>query len=47
MRLYEQCRQGLDEAAQMGVSEDFFKIVLSDMIQTLKRSNRNSSSYYN
>ncbi len=47
MRLHEQCRQTLEEAAQMGVSVDFAKIVMTDMIHMLERPNRNFSEYYN
>jgi hypothetical protein len=45
--LREQCQHFLEEAVQMGVSVDFAKIVLSDMIQTLERNSNNNSNKYN
>ncbi len=39
--IHELCQQAFEEAMQMGCSEEFLRIVLQDMIGTLKRnSNR-------
>lgn len=38
--IHELCQQAFEEATQMGCSEEFLRIVLQDMISSLKRINK-------
>lgn len=38
-----QCQMVLEEAVQMGVSEGFVRVVLSDTIASLERPNQNAN----
>lgn len=39
--IHKLCQQAFDEAIQMGCSEEFLRIVLQNMVSSLKRTTRN------